>query len=212
MKLNIHFISISESSSQALCIALGSVPLPKCPGFKEGITKVFQNFLREWMGFQTLFFLGLSWNDLGKLQPQISLPRDKLGDADGARTVGSRAGNYTLTIGLQSETQHPHRKINSRALKPWCPDLWDQRVSCNLSKWTLNKQQCGRFLFWPSNHMIMPELSCNSDFFLLPNYSLLLSADPHTKRISHRGFLLRKVLCVLWGDHILTQPMHKFCV
>lgn len=123
MKLNIHFISISESSSQALCIALGSVPLPKCPGFKEGITKVFQNFLREWMGFQTLFFLGLSWNDLGKLQPQISLPRDKLGDADGARTVGSRAGNYTLTIGLQSETQHPHRKINSRALKPWCPDL-----------------------------------------------------------------------------------------
>lgn len=41
--------------------------------------------------------------------------QDKLCDVDHNHAAESRAGNYTLTIGLYSETQQPHHKVHSES-------------------------------------------------------------------------------------------------
>lgn len=157
------------------------------------------------MGLQTLFFLDLSLDDLGKLWPHISRPHNELGEAACAPAVGARAGNYTLTIGLYSETQQLHHKINLRALKPWRPDLQDQRVSCNLSKWTLNKKQCGRVLFWPSHHLIMPEWSCDCNCFSPAELSPVLFSRPSDRENKPLRFPVEEgSLCSVRGPDINT--------
>lgn len=164
------------------------------------------------MGPRNLFFWGPNLDGFGKPWSQMLLL---------SRVAGwYRPCPHCTEQGRKLHSNHrslfrnPAASPQNELKSPEASVPWYTRSKSLMKSLLVNfEQKVGLQVFvltsQPHNHA---RIKLGLPIFFLQDDSLPFSTDPHTERISLWGFLLWKILCVLWQDHILTQPMTKLCV
>lgn len=148
-----------------------------------------------WCGSE-LFSFGVPIRMILETSHTSPFSQDKLCDVDHNHAAESRTGNYTLTIGLYSQTQQPHHKIHSEspeAFRPWLTRSKSHTQSLQVNFEQKLTLQVFVLTFQPHGQArIKLKLQLSSCWITPCPFQ-----QTFTQRISHWGFLSRKVLWVL---------------